>query len=257
MPEPAEPVVVQICRTADVAGRYPWESEEDRATRRILARRIPDVRFDDDEFEDVIEDVRAFTGLTIVPNWTALEASAVEKDAVVTLRAHDIRVDVLIDLALEEVGAGATELVMRVSKGIVHISTREDLSRTTFVAVYDCSDFLLIEEEHLAKYIDRVLKAVRKYTYYDRHREAQAIERIVRSVIRDSRRELLTELVRTIRNAVDPESWRAAGGNVGTIECVGTKLVVSQTVEAHRSIFDLLCALRAKDARRAPSGVWP
>jgi general secretion pathway protein D len=55
---------------------------------------------------------------------------------------------------------------------------------------------------------------------------------------------LNTENQELIQETVDPESWREAGGSVGSIRVLGGNLIVNQTPENHRALQGLLEQLR-------------
>lgn len=62
--------------------------------------------------------------------------------------------------------------------------------------------------------------------------------------VQHSREALAKEMVELVRAAIDPTSWRAAGGEVGAIRHLHGQLVVTQTAEVHKQILDLLTQLR-------------
>ena len=75
---------------------------------------------------------------------------------------------------------------------------------------------------------------------------------------RESRAWLQKELAQAIVNSVEPESWRQNGGNVSSLEFVGTKLVITQTRTAQVQVFDLLEVIRAAARKQPTSGpTWP
>src|SRR5262249_7074518 len=51
-------------------------------------------------------------------------------------------------------------------------------------------------------------------------------------------------IIQIIQSTVDPESWREAGGNVGSIRPLGARLIVTQTLPAHRRLEELLASFR-------------
>ena len=233
--------------------RYPWDTDEDYAVRCKLAERLPKIHLEAVPFEQALLKIQSLAGVTIAPNWTALEATAIERDTELTLEAEDLRADRLLELLLDDVSTGEVSLDFRVSSGIVTISTKEDLSRKTFMMVCDCTDLLRADEEEVAKYVDRVAKATLKYSSQDPTRDSEAMERLVRAVVRESGDSLKKELAQAIMNSVDPESWRQNGGNVGSLEFVGTKLIVTQTSAAQMQIFDLLAKVRTTKQQQATS----
>ncbi|MEE8169817.1 MAG: hypothetical protein V3T70_04650, partial [Phycisphaerae bacterium] len=51
-----------------------------------------------------------------------------------------------------------------------------------------------------------------------------------------------------IQSTIDPESWREAGGNIGSIRPLRNQLIVTQTSTAHQQLRDLLRQLREAHA---------
>ena len=64
-----------------------------------------------------------------------------------------------------------------------------------------------------------------------------------------TRSERIDELIRLIQETVDADSWRDAGGTVGSIRELSGLLVVTQTAEAHKQIETLLGQLREDHLR--------
>ncbi len=237
--------------------RYPWQTDEDRDVLQRLQTRFPDAHFDGVPFESVLDTLRSASGLNIVANWPALEALAIERDVDVSLKATAVRIGDLLDLVLEQAGAAEVQLAWEVRDGIIHVSTQEDLSRVTTRVMYDCTDLLRVEEQHLGRYLKRAFEELRKQTGREVSGDVTAVERLVRVATKESRRELITELVNAIQSTVDPASWRTRGGNVGSISWVGTTMVVGQTRAAQADVFDFLTELRSKRKQHPPAATWP
>ncbi|MFQ5412057.1 MAG: hypothetical protein ACE5EC_07155, partial [Phycisphaerae bacterium] len=130
------------------------ETEETRQTRKKLKKRVPELRFDAIPFEEVIDQLRTLTGLNIVPNWSALEASAIEKDAEVTIRLDNVRFDQAIELILDNVSAGEVELAYEIEDSVISISTKDDLARKTVTRVYNVQDLLISVPTFTGRNID-------------------------------------------------------------------------------------------------------
>src|SRR5258708_5731439 len=62
------------------------------------------------------------------------------------------------------------------------------------------------------------------------------IEEITTECTRDEAAEML---VRVITETVSPDTWRAAGGSIGSIRELSGLLVVTQTVEGHEQVLRL------------------
>ena len=55
----------------------------------------------------------------------------------------------------------------------------------------------------------------------------------------DNNEDNLHKLLDLIQSTIAPESWRAAGGNVGEIKEVNQQVIITQTATSHQQIRDL------------------
>ncbi|MBN1345225.1 MAG: VWA domain-containing protein [Phycisphaerae bacterium] len=187
------------------------DTEANRLVRQTLDIRLPALRFDARPLEEVLDVLRAQSGLSLVVNWEALEARAVERDTEVSLRLHEVRLGKVLELTLDAVGAGGVALDYVIEDGAVKISTLDDMDRETETRAYfipgpeggEAASGFSMEEQ-------RGLEA----------------------------------LIELIRQAIDPEAWRANGGCVGSIEFEGRNLLITHSPRIHRQIVDLLTQLR-------------
>lgn len=199
-------------------GSLPVECAETAFEKRLQAT-IPELVLQNVSFKDALEKLATIGGLSIVPNWMALEAQAIEKDTVVNLRLMNVQLGKAILLLLEEVGGGEVELMYMVEGELVRISTKEDLSRKRTIVVYSVGDILSVVDRDvwpLPKKDDKLAKL----------------------------QSPIDALSALIRETVDPESWRENGGNVGTIQPMKDSLIVSQTKWGHDQISSILSDLR-------------
>ncbi len=95
----------------------------------------------------------------------------------------------------------------RATDGVITVSTMEDLSRQTVTCVCDVRD-LVVADHDLRERIERLLKGVRE--------ESDTPE--IATLWRDKRdADSVDSLIRAIEGVVEPDSWRDAGGMVGTV----------------------------------------
>lgn len=236
--------------------RYPWETPADARLRDRLARRVPSVRYDAVPFEEVMEHVRDLGRLNVVVHWPAMSFADVERDDPISLKLHDVSLGQLIRLILEQAGGGETELAADLRDGVLIISTREDLSIRTIRRVYDVDDLVYVREARVAEYVNRVFEAVAKYSGRDLSNDPETAARVVVAILSEQDEDPCELLIELIQMNVDPESWRMAGGNVGSIGVFGDRLVITQTALAHTQIVDLLADLRRPYADRPTIGPW-
>ena len=238
------------------------ESAENRQVRKKLRKVVPEIKFDATPFEDVIAQLRALTGLNIVPNWSALEAAAIEKDAEVSLHLNNVKIEKALNLILDEVGAGEVDLAYEINDGVIQISTKEDLSRRTFVKVYNVQDLLVTIPTFRGRQID--LQNIGQNSQQGGLGGGRFIGQGSGSSSgnnsnlfggsnnnddennQQNTTDPLQPIIDLIQATIDPESWRATGGNVGSISSLQQQIIVTQTSTAHDQLRDLL-----RDLRRA------
>jgi type II secretory pathway component GspD/PulD (secretin) len=235
------------------------ESEESRMAREKLRKVAPEIKFEAMELQEVINQLRALTGLNIVPNWQALDAAGISKDAEVTLKLKDVRFEKALQLILDEVGAGETQLSFEIDDGVVQVSTKEDLSRKTVTRVYNVQDLLITIPTFRGRQIN--LEQVGQNSqqggigggrYVKGQGGASGAQGGMFQGGGGNQEDLggttganpLEPIIELIRQTIDPESWREAGGNVGSIQSLNQQIIVTQTQSAHTELRDLLQQLR-------------
>ena len=238
------------------------ESQENRQVRKQLRKVVPEIKFDAVPFEEVVDRLRAITGLNIVPNWSALEAAAIEKDAEVSLRLNNVKIEKALNLILNEVGAGEVELAYEIDDGVIQISTKDDLSRRTFVKVYNIQDLVVTVPTFRGRQIN--LQQIGQNNQLGGKGGGRFIGQGAGggssssgSLFNGNNQndddedqqdgvDPLQPIIDLIQETIDPESWRAAGGNVGSVSSLQQQIIVTQTSTAHDQLRDLL-----RDLRRA------
>jgi uncharacterized protein YggL (DUF469 family) len=110
---------------------------DDKLSKRITAE------FVETPVKDVLSYIGDVSDVQIFINRKALEDDGVPLDAPVTINLKSVRVDMLLDLVLEQVGANAMTYVER--DGILIVSTMANLEGASEVRVYNCRDLLSME----------------------------------------------------------------------------------------------------------------
>ena len=126
---------VIIITTADDVPRLRAAQERhanmpvDDATRKILDRPLPEVRFEQIPLGDTIDFLRDITAANIFVNWRALEVAGVTRKQPVTLRLREAPLRTVLWLLLESAQAKPdAALEFRVDKGVITISTAPDVA---------------------------------------------------------------------------------------------------------------------------------
>jgi hypothetical protein len=114
-----------------VGDRPPGASVEQQAVLAQLERKLPEVRFDNVGFADVLDFVRDVTSADIFVNWKALEAAGIDRNQPVSTRMKDIKFATALDLILRDLDNGKAKVRYVASEGVIVISTEADLQAAT------------------------------------------------------------------------------------------------------------------------------
>lgn len=222
-------------------------SAEDAAVQAQLEHHIPELRFDAIPFTDVVDFLRDITGANIFVNWRALEAAGIDRNTPVTTRLRDIRFSKALDTILRDVGGGTVALSYTVDDGVITISTSDDLSKNTVTRVYDIRD-LIVEVPDFPGPMFSLQNASQNGTsgtggggqspFQDNQQQQQQQQPP------KTRDERVAEITSLMEETVAPDSWRDAGGTVGSLRELSGQLIVNQTPENQRQLQGLLEQLR-------------
>ena len=181
---------------------------KDADVHAALEKRLPELRFDNVGFADVIDFLRDVTGANIFVNWKQMEEGGVDKNAPVTARLRDVPMGKALTIILDSVG-GQTKLAYKVDSGVLMISTAEAFGRNIVVKTYDV----------------RSLEPWRK----------NAAPTTQPTDVKDP-------LIAMITGSIDPKSW--AKGGAGKIEESGGQLLVTATEANQKLIANLIDNLK-------------
>ncbi|MBI5765041.1 MAG: hypothetical protein HZA51_16115 [Planctomycetes bacterium] len=237
------------------------ESDSTRVARKKLQAVASELVFEAKRFEDVIENLRALTGLNIVPNWAALSAAAIEKEAEVNLKLQGVKYEKALQLILNAVGGGETELAYEIDDGVVTVSTKEDLSRNKVTRVYNVQDLIITVPTFRSRFTPyNVPQSQNQQGGLGGGRflfgggqggqggggqqQGGGQQGGQQQENQQNLGDPLEPLMQLIQQTIDPESWRDAGGNVGAISALQNQVIVTQTTTAHGQLRDLLRQLR-------------
>ncbi|MEX2216499.1 MAG: hypothetical protein WD768_20470 [Phycisphaeraceae bacterium] len=243
--------------TAMRLGGFSNESAESEGNRRVqlkLQDPIP-VNFEQNKVVNVVDYFRNTTGVNFFVNWAALEAAGVEQDLLITLQLNNVPAEQAIKLVLQQAGAAALEPIgFSVIDGVVHISTRRDLQRTTDTRVYDIRD-LLVQIPNFIGAPEFDLNSALSNTssggssgggaasattlFSDSDAEGETITRV----------EMIEQITTLIQDTIGVTSeWAAYGGEVSSLRELNGNLIVKSTPDNHRDIIRLLGQLRSARA---------
>ena len=243
-----------ISRPDRVVAGQEYLSPEDQALKDKLAIRIP-VAFDDTPFGEVVETLQDAQQINISVVWSDLELQGINEDEPVTLiLPTEITFKKALEEILDQLGGGAVELGYVVKEGIIKIATRDLLDRDTFVEVYDIMDLLMrVPEFNEAPRVSLEQGggggggpgggSAGQNPFQGGGGGGGGGDEDQRPLS-----ERAQEIVELIRETIEPESWREAGGTDASIRALKGNLVVTQTASAHEQIADLFSQLRQERA---------
>jgi hypothetical protein len=244
------------------APRQPTELEQK------LAKRLS-VEFIETPLRDVLTYLSDTNDVQFYVNAKALEGEGVSTDAPVTLRLKEVRMDTVLDLALEQASNGVAAYVER--DGVLIISEVTRLADRLEVHVYNCRDLLSLEvpNQHPAALGMGMPSPAGFSSGPPASPMGPGPGAGIASAMamggaggmggnmmgpvsgfgsqHDARASHLMQLVSQI---VKPDSWSEAGGP-GSIAEYGGLLVVRQNPQAHREVEKLLAMLREQAAPAA------
>lgn len=210
------------------------ELAANEATIQKLQLRIPKLEFTNNNFGDVVEYMRTFAGVNIHVSWEALRAAQTDEKTPVTVNLTDVTVEDALTLVLKDKSTNMP-LGYAIDRGVVVISTKDDLSRFTVVRTYDVRDLVVAARASLA--------AIRPPARGNEQNNC---------IARSPNQEATHCIVDAITDSIARDSW-PPNGTVGNVSSLGGGiLVINQTPESHRAIVELLRQLRAELSKPAP-----
>jgi tetratricopeptide (TPR) repeat protein len=206
------------------------EKPFDGAVRDRLEENLKEITADAQGLEKVINFLRDNMGANVFVNWPALAAVNVDRQTLVTVSIKDVPFRKALTTILQQVGGPGVELSYRIDDGIIVISTKEELTASKYqvVTVFDVHDLLPLAPPAVPG-------------------EAAPATIADMGKLREERvRALMEEITKTVA----PETWKNAGGTIGSIRELKGMLVVNQLPENQREIHQLLETMRKKQGQQ-------
>lgn len=244
----------EISIKRDLAGvGVSGESEEGRELHRKLEQPIPDVSFQEQPFETLMEWMGELSQINMSVDWEDLENNGIERDKPVTLKLANLPFRTVLTEILTQVG-GEVRLAFDVADGLLKIATKEKLDRDKEIRVYDINDLLV---------------NIPRFTNAAQLNPGQALNQAGQGggqgggggggqgqLFQDDEQETnegdqgagraaqAEQIMEIIRQTVEPDSWRETGGGDGSMRELNGQLIVYNTSDSHRQVADLLGQLR-------------
>ena len=212
-------------------------------TLKYLNERIPQVAFQDAALESVIDWLGKQTPMQVQVRWQILEDAGIERDRVITMNVHDLRLSQILWMILKEAGGADLRLAYRASDRILTISTAEDLGQEMIVRVYDVSDLLhRVPDYYGAPQMD-IAQAQGMggsggggSNIFTQGGSSNSDEEERQQSGRPGEEDPeIQALIELITLTVEPDSWEDHGGK-GTIKAFRKLLVVRNNILVHQAL---------------------
>lgn len=227
-----------------------------------LSQIVPEVVFEEQPFEQVIEWLAEFSRLNVIVRWRRLEDDGIRRGKPISVKCRNLRLSQVLWVVLNEAGGGEVEIGFEPWEGIVLISTAEDLELPQVVRIYDARPLLLFAQgwDSLCRQRTRPelgktqataksLQAPHAITSRPLpHAESPGAPHAVGQLAaRDAEKHAASgrpeeSLVQLVQEVVRPDVWTANGG-IGAAHCFGGLLVVRASRTTHRQVHAFLSAL--------------
>ncbi|MDP6543681.1 MAG: hypothetical protein QGH60_06775 [Phycisphaerae bacterium] len=210
--------------------RRPAETEADRIVRKQLDKKVSKLDFEDMELSQVFQFLRDVSGANIHVKWKALALESIEAKTTVNVHLKNVTFSKALETILKgvatggEPGVGETGLGYIINDGVVTVSTNADLGEQIVVRVYDLRDMIRVVVGSDLLGAPRSIKAT--------------------GAGRKTRRKIILEMKTLVSDIVDRDSWRDAGGEAGVIGEKDEHLVITQSLDNHAKIVELLGKVR-------------
>jgi len=229
-PPPPQPQPINpppLARDSNDAAPGEPISAQDHAMAVLLDQKLPELEFNAIPLSDVLDNLRNATGANIFVNWRALEAVGVDRNAPVTARLRDIKFKKALSVILADAGGSAVKLGFVAEDGVITVSTEEDLHRNVTTRVYDVRDLI-----------------VQPVNFTPPNQFAPQSTTQPAPEEQPSRQQQIDSLITLIIESIAPDTWRQAGGTIGSIQELSGQLIITQIPENQKLILALLDQLR-------------
>lgn len=244
---------LELTRRRQVSGMESGVEAEDIELGRALDQIVPELRFEETEFEAVMAFLTDFTKLNISIDWTDLDDALLDpaREKPVTVRLVNLPLHTVLDEILKQVG-GEVQLDYRAGGGLLRIATKDKLDRDKNIRIYDVRDLLVTVPQVGRPDFQQANQGLgqqggggggQSIFGQGQGQQQQQQEDIGGAAQMDRLKEI-------IRATVEPDSWVEAGAGPGgaSIQDMNGQLIIFQTSKAHGEVVNLLRQLRETQA---------
>ncbi|HVT80499.1 MAG TPA: hypothetical protein VHM90_07570, partial [Phycisphaerae bacterium] len=180
------------------SGSFPERDKSiDKPTLDALEKPVDKYVLENVPLEDAFEQFKQLAHVNIFVNWAALETVGVTRRGPISIQLSQVPARRVLATLLA-LASPSADLHFLVTDNMLAISTREDLHSAKYqqVSVYDVR-LLFVDVEYDSK-------------------EAE---------------EIAASFIATLQSSVAPDSWRDAGGAVGSARILNGQLIINQSID--------------------------
>jgi type II secretory pathway component GspD/PulD (secretin) len=248
----------------------PTPTEKQKETESLLSKQVT-VSFNDTPLDEVLEDLRTWHGVNIVPDVPALDSDGISLKQRVTIKLDNVSLRVALDLLLHQL-----HLTYVNHDGVLVITTKANASGQMVTATYQVADLIMPINDYTPPSSQTFQGAMDRAAHPQQALlgnvtpyvgpntlaggtpatspgyspgmgggQGQGAATGGVSVVKSSTPTMEEQLIRLITSTIAPQSWDSMGGH-GTINYfpLGMALVINQTPDIQEQVADLLAALR-------------
>ncbi|MFQ5490100.1 MAG: hypothetical protein ACE5GE_05195 [Phycisphaerae bacterium] len=224
-------------------------SQQDLALNAKLDQAVA-VNYEEATFEEVVDDLSKKLDANLTVLWPDLENLGIDRDTEVSLQlTSQITFKKALEQVLEIVGGTDAELSYVVSDGLIKVASKSLLDRDVLVEVYDIRDLLMVIPDFTdAPEVDLSSQSGGGGGGGGGGGQGEPIfsddddgDDENEDEVRDQR---IEDLLFLIRDTIQPDTWRANGGQAASVTELNGQLVVTQTASGHEEVASLLNKLR-------------
>ena len=238
-------LIAAVAGIGVIAGRSTAPASVVAATRQAeldvgLDRIVPDFKFDAEPCGKVFDWLHEQTRANIAVSWAALSIVGAERGTPVTLTLKGVPLGRVLDLVCAQMGTG-TEVKHHVDRGVIVVTTADEVSQAALVRIYDVRDVV-------KQYVDegqRIAALEAPQPTSPAGGSRASIFGAAPLPPSGTHDEAITELTELIQETVSPESWREAGGSIGTVRVFSGRLIIQASLDMHLKIEELLLLIRS------------
>ena len=224
------------------------DSPENRRTLGMLKDKKIPADFNDVPLASALAYVQKTTGVNMDINWAALEKVGIDRETAISMKLPEASAETIMERIIEKVSPDkATAAGWAVDKGILTVSSEQQINSRTVTEIYDVHD-LLVEIPNFTNAPEFDLATVLKSDAASSSAAPFVASGKTTLEHRTTPEQRTKEVIDILTNTIAHDSWQENGGEVGFVQQFQGALVVTTTPRVHKSSDGLLAKLRQQRA---------